>query len=71
MRGADEQQSQIFSYLSPEARVRKDHPLRADKAGAEADKVNQEASWTRQRGRKFIEVEWKPKTPPPPSRRQM
>ena len=29
MRGADEQQSQIFSYLSPEARVRKDHPLQA------------------------------------------
>jgi len=29
MRGADAQQSQIFSYLSPEARVRKDHPLRA------------------------------------------
>jgi transposase len=29
MRGADEQQSQIFSYLSPEARGRKDHPLRA------------------------------------------
>jgi transposase len=29
MRGADGQQSQIFSYLSPEARVRKDHPLRA------------------------------------------
>ncbi len=29
MRGADEQQSQIFSYLSPEARVRRDHPLRA------------------------------------------
>jgi transposase len=29
MRGADEQQSQIFSYLSPEARVRKEHPLRA------------------------------------------
>ncbi len=29
MRGTDEQQSQIFSYLSPEQRVRKDHPLRA------------------------------------------
>jgi hypothetical protein len=29
MRGADEQQSQMFSYLSPEQRVRKDHPLRA------------------------------------------
>ena len=28
----DEQQSQIFSYLSPEARVRKDHPLRAIRA---------------------------------------
>jgi transposase len=32
MRGVDEQQSQIFSYLSPEARVRKDHPLRAIRA---------------------------------------
>ena len=32
MRGADEQQSQIFSYLSPEARVRKDHPLRVIRA---------------------------------------
>jgi transposase len=29
MRGADQQQSHIFSYLSPEDRVRKDHPLRA------------------------------------------
>jgi transposase len=29
MRGADHQQSQMFSYLSPEQRVRKDHPLRA------------------------------------------
>ena len=29
MRGTDEQQSQMFSYLSPEQRVRKDHPLRA------------------------------------------
>jgi transposase len=28
MRGTDHQQSHIFSYLSPEARVRKDHPLR-------------------------------------------
>src|SRR3974390_264348 len=32
MRGADEQQSQMFSYLSPEQRVRKDHPLRALRA---------------------------------------
>src|SRR5437899_4220718 len=32
MRGTDEQQSQVFSYLSPEARVRKDHPLRAIRA---------------------------------------
>src|SRR5260370_18064682 len=32
MRGVDEQQSQIFSYLSREARGRKDHPLRAIRA---------------------------------------
>src|ERR1700720_2822245 len=32
MRGDDQQQNQIFSYLSPEARVRKDHPLRAIRA---------------------------------------
>ena len=29
MRGDDPQQNHIFSYLSPEERVRKDHPLRA------------------------------------------
>jgi len=29
MRGEDHQQSHIFSYLSPEERVRPDHPLRA------------------------------------------
>jgi transposase len=29
MRGTDHQQSQMFSYLSPETRVREDHPLRA------------------------------------------
>ncbi|HZH82690.1 MAG TPA: IS5 family transposase [Phototrophicaceae bacterium] len=32
MRGEDQQQSHMFSYLSPEARVRKDHPLRALRA---------------------------------------
>lgn len=32
MRGEDQQQSHIFSYLSPEARVRKDHPLRGIRA---------------------------------------
>jgi transposase len=29
MRGSDEQTAEMFSYLSPEARVRQDHPLRA------------------------------------------
>jgi len=29
MRGDDQQQNHMFSYLSPEMRVRKDHPLRA------------------------------------------
>jgi transposase len=28
MRGCDQQQSHVFSYISPEQRVRKDHPLR-------------------------------------------
>ncbi len=32
MRGEDQQQNHIFSYLSPEGRVRKDHPLRAIRA---------------------------------------
>jgi hypothetical protein len=32
MRGADQQQNHIFCYLSPEARVRNDHPLRAIRA---------------------------------------
>jgi hypothetical protein len=29
MRGGDQIQSAMFSYLSPETRVRKEHPLRA------------------------------------------
>jgi hypothetical protein len=29
MRGDDQIQSSMFSYLSPETRVRKEHPLRA------------------------------------------
>jgi hypothetical protein len=28
MRGDDRQQSSIFSYVAPEARIPKDHPLR-------------------------------------------
>jgi transposase len=32
MRGDDQQQSHIFSYVSPEERVRKDHPLRSVRA---------------------------------------
>jgi transposase len=32
MRGVDHQQNQMFSYLSPETRVRKDHPLRLIRA---------------------------------------
>jgi len=32
MRGNDQQQSHVFSYLSPEQRVRKDHPLRPIRA---------------------------------------
>ncbi len=32
MRGDDQQQNHMFSYLSPETRVREDHPLRAIRA---------------------------------------
>lgn len=32
MRGADNQQSEMLSYVSPEMRVRKNHPLRAIRA---------------------------------------
>src|SRR6202035_4445362 len=32
MRGTDQQQSHAFSYISPEQRVRKDHPLRPIRA---------------------------------------
>ncbi len=35
MRGADQQQNHIFSYLSPEKRVRKDHPLRTIRAAVD------------------------------------
>jgi transposase len=35
MRGVDHQQADMFSYLSPEQRVRKDHPLRAVRAMTE------------------------------------
>ena len=42
MRGADQQQNHIFSYLSPEKRVRKDHPLRPVRAMV--DKVLQQLS---------------------------
>jgi transposase len=36
MRGVDRQQAEMFSYLSPETRVRQDHPLRAIRAMADA-----------------------------------
>jgi transposase len=37
MRGIDHQQADMFSYLSPEQRVRKDHPLRT--VGAMTDEI--------------------------------
>jgi hypothetical protein len=35
MRGVDHQQSGMFSYISAERRVPRDHPLRAIRLGAE------------------------------------
>ncbi|MGA7848582.1 MAG: IS5 family transposase [Terriglobales bacterium] len=43
MRGEDQQQNHIFSYLSPEMRVREDHPLRAIRAMV--DEVLTQLSW--------------------------
>jgi transposase len=43
MRGADQQQNHIFSYVSPEERVRKDHPLRTIRAMV--DEVLRQLSW--------------------------
>src|SRR6266436_4169595 len=42
MRGTDQQQGHVFSYISPEQRVRKDHPLRPIRTMV--DKVLQELS---------------------------
>jgi transposase len=36
MRGTDHQQADMYSYISPEARVRADHPLRSIRAMADA-----------------------------------
>ena len=35
MRGQDQYQSDVFSYLCPEQRVRPDHPMRAIRAMAD------------------------------------
>jgi transposase len=40
MRGVDHQQADMYSYLSPEARVRTDHPLRAIRALADKALAN-------------------------------
>jgi transposase len=43
MRGIDHQQADMYSYLSPEARVRADHPLRAIRAMADQALTNMSA----------------------------
>jgi hypothetical protein len=43
MRGQDRQQSSMFSYLSPEQRVREDHPLRAIRTMADQALANMSA----------------------------
>ena len=40
MRGTDHQQADMYSYLSPEMRVRADHPLRAIRAMADEALAN-------------------------------
>lgn len=41
MRGTDQQQNHMFSYLSPEMRVHRDHPLRAIRAIVEEEVLTQ------------------------------
>jgi len=43
MRGVDHQQADMYSYLSPEARVRADHPLRTIRAMADQALANMSA----------------------------
>jgi len=43
MHGQDKQQADMFSYLSPEAHVRADHPLRAIRAMADRALENMSA----------------------------
>ena len=43
MRGVDQQQSGMFSYISAERRVPKDHPLRAIRVMVDA--ALKESSW--------------------------
>ena len=61
MRGPDEQTNDMFSYLSPEQRVRADHPLRAirphDRRGAAAPCRRGSARCTRTIGRPSIPPE--------------
>jgi transposase len=60
MRGEDRQQADMFSYLSPEARVRKDHPLRAIRAMADQALENMSCRFDRmyaQTGRPSIPPE--------------
>jgi transposase len=40
MRGTDHQQADMYGYLSPEARVRADHPLRAIRSMADQALAN-------------------------------
>src|SRR5256885_7860580 len=40
MRGKDEQQLDVFSYVSPEQRVPQDHPLRSLRADRKSTRLN-------------------------------
>src|SRR4026207_1026928 len=59
MRGPDDQTNHMFSYLSPEQRVRADHPLRAIRAMT--DRVFAELS---PRSAKMYSATGRPSIPP-------
>jgi hypothetical protein len=59
MRRQDYKQSDMFSYLSPEQRVRKDHPLRAIRTMAD-QALNNMSEWF---GAMYAKTGW-PSIPP-------
>jgi hypothetical protein len=58
MRGKDQQQLYVFSYISPEQRVPQDHPLRSQRLRNEAQVHRDTQALASMIGDKFVDTEW-------------